>query len=112
MDKKSVTNKYKPRRENNDERIQGSAEKDERAGDREWNTKKSYRHIRKETIEEYVRFIEKYKREYTVKQMCKVLKFARSTYYKSLIKMREDAKLEFVDTKLGDEYKEYINSYK
>ena len=33
-------------------------------------------------------------------------------YYKSLIKMREDAKLEFVDTKLGDEYKEYINSYK
>lgn len=33
-------------------------------------------------------------------------------YYKSLIAMREDAKLEFVDTKLGDEYKEYINSYK
>lgn len=33
-------------------------------------------------------------------------------YYKALISMREDAKLEFVDTKLGDEYKEYINSYK
>ena len=33
-------------------------------------------------------------------------------YYKSLIAMREDAGLEFVDTKLGDEYKEYISSYK
>ena len=33
-------------------------------------------------------------------------------YYKALIKMREEAKLEFVDTKLGDEYKKYINSYK
>ena len=33
-------------------------------------------------------------------------------YYKSLIKMREEAKLEFVDTKLADEYKKYINSYK
>lgn len=33
-------------------------------------------------------------------------------YYKALIKMREDAKLEFVDTKLKDEYKEYIKNYK
>ena len=33
-------------------------------------------------------------------------------YYKSLISMREDAKLEFSDTKLRDEYKEYINNYK
>lgn len=33
-------------------------------------------------------------------------------YYKSLVKMREDAKLEFTDSKLGDEYKDYINNYK
>ena len=33
-------------------------------------------------------------------------------YYKSLISMREDAKLEFSDTKLRDEYKEYVNKYK
>ena len=33
-------------------------------------------------------------------------------YYKSLISMREEAKLEFSDTKLRDEYKEYVNNYK
>ena len=33
-------------------------------------------------------------------------------YYKALIAMREDSKLEFVDTKLGDEYKEYVANYK
>ena len=33
-------------------------------------------------------------------------------YYKSLISMREEAKLEFSDTKLRDEYKEYVNKYK
>lgn len=33
-------------------------------------------------------------------------------YYKSLINMREEASLEFVDTKLGDEYKKYISNYK
>ncbi len=33
-------------------------------------------------------------------------------YYKSLIAMRTDAKLEFTDTKLGEEYDKYISSYK
>lgn len=33
-------------------------------------------------------------------------------YYKALIAMREDAKLEFIDTKFGDEYKKHVNSYK
>ena len=33
-------------------------------------------------------------------------------YYKSLIFMREEAKLEFVDTVLADDYKTYINNYK
>ena len=33
-------------------------------------------------------------------------------YYKSLISMREEAKLEFSDTKLRDEYKEHVNKYK
>ena len=32
-------------------------------------------------------------------------------YYKALINMREEAGLEFVDTKLGDEYKKYISTY-
>ena len=36
----------------------------------------------------------------------------KDLYYKALISMREDAKLTFVDTKLGDEYKEYVNNYK
>ena len=33
-------------------------------------------------------------------------------YYKALINLRKEAKLEFVDTKLGDEYKTYMNKYK
>ena len=33
-------------------------------------------------------------------------------YYKSLIAMRTDAKLEFTDTKLKDEYDKYVSSYK
>ena len=36
----------------------------------------------------------------------------KNLYYKSLIAMRTDAEIEFIDTKLGDEYKEYVNSYK
>ena len=33
-------------------------------------------------------------------------------YHKSLIAMREEAKLEFTDSKLGEEYKTYMNNYK
>ena len=33
-------------------------------------------------------------------------------YYKALVSMREEAKLEFFDTKLSDEYKKLVNSYK
>ena len=33
-------------------------------------------------------------------------------YNKSLIVMREEAKLEFVDTVFGDAYKEFISKYK
>ena len=33
-------------------------------------------------------------------------------YYKSLIHMREDAGLEFTDTKLGEEYTKYMSQYK
>ena len=33
-------------------------------------------------------------------------------YYKALIQMREDAKLEFTDTKLKEEYQKYISQYK
>ena len=35
----------------------------------------------KKTIAEYVSFIQTYRNKYTIKQMCKVLKFPRSTYY-------------------------------
>ena len=41
------------------------------------------------------------------------MKNADNTLYnKSLVIMREEAKLEFEDTKLGDEYNEYIKNYK
>ncbi len=33
-------------------------------------------------------------------------------YYKALINMRDEAKLEFTDTKLGEEYKKYVSNYK
>lgn len=33
-------------------------------------------------------------------------------YYKALINMREEANIEFVDTKLRDEYEKYISAYK
>ncbi len=33
-------------------------------------------------------------------------------YYKALIKMREDADLEFSDTKFAEDYKKYVNQYK
>ena len=36
----------------------------------------------------------------------------KNLQYKSLIKMREDAKLEFVDSKFAEEYDKYINQYK
>lgn len=32
-------------------------------------------------------------------------------YYKALIKLRKDSKLEFSDTKFNDEYKTYVNKY-
>lgn len=32
-------------------------------------------------------------------------------YYKALINLRKEAKLEFIDTKLSDEYKTYVNKY-
>ncbi len=47
--------------------------------------KKSYRHIRKKTIEEIVTFIDRYKLIYTVTLICKALHFPRSTYYKALL---------------------------
>lgn len=41
--------------------------------------------IRSKTIDAIVTFIEKYKSKYTVKLICKALKFPRSTYYKALV---------------------------
>ncbi|WP_242860626.1 IS3 family transposase [Clostridium sp. KNHs205] len=56
--------------------------------------KKGYCHIRKKTIEEIVTFIEKYKTKYTVKLICKALKFPRSTYYKALVRVPSNRQLE------------------
>jgi hypothetical protein len=39
-------------------------------------------------------------------------KILRLRIKKALIFMREEAKLEFVDTVLADDYKTYINNYK
>jgi len=36
----------------------------------------------------------------------------QNLYYKALISLRKDAKLEFVDSKFAEAYKNYINSYK
>lgn len=38
----------------------------------------------KKPIDEYVSFIQANRDKYTVKQMCKVLKFPRSTYYAAI----------------------------
>lgn len=43
--------------------------------------KKATAHIRQKSITEYVSFIQTYRNKYTVKQLCKALKFPRSTYY-------------------------------
>ena len=59
-----------------------------------WNPKKSYRHICKKTIDEIVCFIETHKSQYTVKLICKVLKFPRSTYYKALNSVPSNRELE------------------
>lgn len=55
---------------------------------------KSYLHIRKKTIIEAGCFIEIYKSEYSVKLICKVLKFPRSTYYKALNSMPSNREIE------------------
>lgn len=57
-------------------------------------SKKSYRHIRKKTIEEIVTFIEHHKKVYTVKRICKVLKFPRSIYYKAFLRVPSNRKKE------------------
>ncbi|WP_346897043.1 IS3 family transposase [Clostridium sp. UBA7503] len=46
------------------------------------------------TIEEIVYFINKYKEQYTVKRICKVLKFPRSTYYEALIRVHSKRELD------------------
>lgn len=58
------------------------AEEPTEAGILNWRLKMKYKkschHIRKRTIAEYVSFIQNNPQKYTVKQMCKALKFARS----------------------------------
>ena len=50
--------------------------------------------MRKKTIEEIITFIETYKKLYTVKRICKALKFLRSTYYKALLCVPSNRKKE------------------
>lgn len=47
--------------------------------------KKSCHHICKGSITDYMSFINNNLDKYTVKQMCKDLKFTRSMYYESLV---------------------------
>lgn len=44
--------------------------------------KKSYCYIRQKILNEIVAFITKYRQQYPIKIMCKVLGIRRSTYYK------------------------------
>lgn len=48
---------------------------------------KSNRHIRKRTIVEIVTFIQHNFSSYTISQLCSILKFPRSTYYKVLVRV-------------------------
>lgn len=50
--------------------------------------------ILKKAIEEVVNFINKYKGKYTIKRICKVLKFPRSTYYEPLIRLPSKREVE------------------
>ncbi|WP_242847898.1 IS3 family transposase [Inediibacterium massiliense] len=56
--------------------------------------KKGYRHIRKKTVDEIIKFINTNQQKYTVKLICKVLKFSRSTYYKALFRVPSNRQLE------------------
>lgn len=58
--------------------------------------KKSYRHIRKRTITEYVFFINNNLDKYTVKQMCKALKVAKSTYYGVSVRVPSNKEQEYL----------------
>ena len=60
--------------------------------------KKSHRHIGQESVSEYVPYIQSNIDKYKVKQMCKVLKFPRSTYY---------ATVKHVSSKRAQEYDEF-----
>ena len=57
--------------------------------------KKSYCHIRQRTITEYMSFIQKHLHLYTVRQMCKTLKFPRTTYYRALLSEPSNKKKEY-----------------
>ena len=66
-----------------------------------WTTytyQKGVQHNGKESIAEYVSFIQSNLDNYTVKQMCSALKFTRSTYY---------AAINHVTSKREEEYNEF-----
>lgn len=48
---------------------------------------KSYGHIHENSIEDTVSFIQKLQKEYPISRLCKVLRFARSTYYEVSVRV-------------------------
>ena len=58
-------------------------------------SQKSDRHIRKRTIAEIVAFIQNNLTNYSVSQLCSALKFPRSTYYKALVCVPSNKRMEY-----------------
>ena len=72
--------------------------------------KKSYCHIRKKSIAEYVSFIQANLDNYTVKQMCSALKFHRSTYYTAINHVTSKREQEY--NKFSEKVLSVYNEYK
>ena len=72
--------------------------------------KKSDRHIRKRTIAEIVTFIQNNLTDYSVSQLCRALKFPRSTYFKALVGVPSNKHKEYEE--FGRKVKQVYNSSK
>ena len=90
--------------------VQSTSKENEGAWNWKWNIKKSYCHIRKKSIAEYVSFIQDNIDKYTVKQMCFALKFPRSTYYAAINHVPSRREQEY--NRFSEEVLSVYNEYK
>src|SRR5690606_982251 len=67
-------------------------------------------HIRKKSIAEYMSFTQANLDKYTVNQMCKVLKFPRSTYYAAINHVTSQREIEY--NKFSEEVQFYYDHSK